>query len=73
MIRKYDQGHDGKTVYEDYEKGLQALLEAYSPPDHEGFVLAQQDTTGLTQAQLILLLLDAHPGLPCVLYASFCC
>ena len=50
VINKYEEGADGAVVFEGYEKGLQALLSAYtasSPGEH--FQLAQQDTTKLTQ------------------------
>ena len=53
VINKYEEGADGAVVFEGYEKGLQALLSAYtasSPGEH--FQLAQQDTTKLTQVCL---------------------
>ncbi len=50
VINKYEQGLDGAAVFEEYEKGLQALLSAYtasSPGYH--FQLAQQDSSKLMQ------------------------
>lgn len=51
VIHKYEEGFDGAAVFEEYEKGLQALLSAYtasSPGEH--FQLAQQDSSKLMQA-----------------------
>ena len=51
MIHKYEEGFDGAAVFEEYDKGLQALLSAYtasSPGEH--FQLAQQDSSKLMQA-----------------------
>ncbi|DBB15254.1 hypothetical protein WJX82_011728 [Trebouxia sp. C0006] len=50
VIHKYEEGFDGAAVFEEYDKGLQALLSAYtasSPGEH--FQLAQQDSSKLMQ------------------------
>ena len=50
VIHKYEEGHDGSEVFQEYENGLQALLSAYSsgsPADH--FQLPEQDPSKLVQ------------------------
>ena len=50
VIHKYEEGFEGAAVFEAYDKGLQALLSAYtasSPGEH--FQLAQQDSSKLMQ------------------------
>ena len=48
VIHKYEQGSHGAEVFQEYEKGLQALLRAYkasSPGEH--FQIAEQDSSQL--------------------------
>ena len=50
VLLKYDQGHDGAVVFEDYEKALHGLLEAYRAPwNVEALQMPIQDTTALMQ------------------------
>ena len=52
MLQKYEQGHAGDIVYEDYEKALHGLLEAYRAPwSHDVFQMPNQDTGALVQVQ----------------------
>lgn len=48
VIHKYEQGHHGTEVFQEYERGLQGLLSAYkasSPGEH--FKIAEQDSSRL--------------------------
>lgn len=50
VIHKYEHGSHGAEVFQEYEKGLQALLGAYkasSPGEH--FQIAEQDSSRLEQ------------------------
>lgn len=54
VLLKYDQGHDGAVVFEDYEKALHGLLEAYRAPwNVEALQMPIQDTTALMQVKRI--------------------
>ena len=53
VIHKYEQGFDGEKVFEDYEKGLQALLAAYTASSlGQHFHLPQHDATDLHEVIL---------------------
>ena len=52
LLQKYEEGHAGEVVYEDYEKALHGLLEAYRAPwSHEALQMPFQDTTALIQVR----------------------
>ena len=69
VIHKYEQGSHGAEVFQEYEKGLQALLGAYkasSPGEH--FKIAEQDSSRLEQVY-------RTPALRCAVLrcAVLCC
>ena len=64
VIHKYEQGSHGAEVFQEYEKGLQALLGAYkasSPGEH--FQIAEQDSS---QLEMVC-------GTPVLCWAVLCC
>ena len=75
VIHKYEQGSHGAEVFQEYEKGLQALLGAYkasSPGEH--FQIAEQDSSRLEQVYIAPALCcvvtggkDNHTYLRCIL------
>ena len=78
VIHKYEQGSHGAEVFQEYEKGLHALLAAYTASSlGEHFQIAQQDSSRLEKVCWTLVLCYAMPchAMQCyamLSYAALC-
>ena len=74
MIHKYELGSHGAEVFQEYEKGLHSLLEAYrasSPGEH--FKIAQQDSSRLEKVCRVAVLCCAVLSCAVLCCAVLCC